>query len=214
VQSLASSRPATRQLVPFVGEGVPRATRVRFVVFVFARKKPSRADDRSGLLPRCVSSRGGQLFAQQKGQRLRAFEAVCPSRLSRRLRSFDPSVRLRRCDGLMIRGRVSRRGRSRIRLPPAAARRRNPASVQRLSNGPQSDSHRHATAIFATTRSSRDPSAAIRLPLPAIPSSAERFVMLRSKYAVQSRDLTTLTSVTIIGTSSRPQRHSPVQRRV
>ena len=124
MQSLAASRLVIWQCVPFVGEGVPRATRVRSVVFLFAREKPGRADERIGLLPRCVSSRGGQLFAQQKGQRLPVFQAVCPSRLSRRLQSFDPSVRSRCYSGLMIRGRVSRRGRSRIRgsaLPAMAS---------------------------------------------------------------------------------------------
>jgi hypothetical protein len=59
--------------------------------FVVVTERSDRADERSALSPRCVSSRCGLLFVQQKGQRLRVFEAVCPSRLSRRSLSFNPS---------------------------------------------------------------------------------------------------------------------------
>ena len=108
MQSGAASRPEKGQLVPSVGERVPRATRVRFVVSVFARERSNHADERIGLSPRCVSSQGDQLSARQKGRRLPVFEAACPSRLSRKLWPFDP--RSARYDGLMIRGLMSRRG--------------------------------------------------------------------------------------------------------
>jgi hypothetical protein len=92
LQSLAASRPAIRRCAPFVGEGAPRATPVRAGVFVVVTERSDRADERSVRSPRFVSSGCGLLFAQQKGRRLRVFEAVCPSRLSRRSLSFNPSL--------------------------------------------------------------------------------------------------------------------------